>query len=261
MTTPTSLRVYAHQVAVYRRSYRGSVSSSFLFPVLYLSAMGLGLGSYVDRNGAGGVESLGGLTYLAFLAPGLLAATAMQTAAGECTWPVMGAIKWDRTYDAMLFTPLGIRDLVLGHFAWVATRLTMVCAIFLLVMTAFGAATWPAAILAVPAGLLTGMAFAALITPYAASRENDAGFNALFRFGIMPMFLFSGTFFPVSQLPDAIRPLAYLTPLYHGVELCRELALGRVVWPDAAVHAGYLILLVAIGMVLSFVVYRRRLLR
>ena len=260
MATPAALRVYEHQAMVYRRTYRGSVIWSFMNPVLYLAAMGVGLGTYVDRGGAG-AASLGGLSYLAFLAPGLLAATAMQAAAAECTWSVMGAIKWDKTYDAMLFTPIRTRDLVAGHLAWVLTRLVMITVVFLGVMTVFGAAVWPSAILAIPAGVLTGFAFATLITAFAATQENDQGFNGLFRFGIAPLFLFSGTFFPVTQLPELIRPIAYATPLYHGVELCRALALGQATAGDVLVHGGYLAVVTAIGLALCLVVYRRRLLK
>jgi lipooligosaccharide transport system permease protein len=260
MTTPRALRVYEHQAWVYRRTFRGSLMSSFLNPVLYLAAMGVGLGAYVDRNGAGGVAALGGLPYLVFLAPGLLAAAAMQTAAGETTWAVMGAIKWDKTYHAMLATPLEVRDLLLGHLGWVTTRLAMVCGVFLLVMGLYGAAVWPSALLVIPAGVLTGLAFAAPITAYAATLENDAGFNALFRFGVVPLFLFSGTFFPVEQLPVILRPLAYATPLYHGVELCRSLALGRVDPGPDLVHAAYLVALAGLGTWLAYRTFRRRLL-
>lgn len=259
MATPMSLRVYEHQAWVYRRTFRGSLFSSFLNPILYLAAMGIGLGTYVNRSGGPAATALGGLSYLVFLAPGLLAATAMQTAAGETTWAVMGAIRWNKTYDAMLATPLRVRDLLAGHLAWVTTRLLMVCTVFLLVMTLFGAAVWPTALLAVPAGVLTGLAFATPITAFSASQENDAGFNALFRFGLMPLFLFSGTFFPVAQLPDLIRPLAYLTPLYHGVELCRSLALGRFELLPVTVHVGYLVALALAGTWLAARAYHRRL--
>jgi len=260
MSTPAALRVYEHHAMVYRRTYQGSMISSFLNPVLYLSAMGLGLGTYVGRSGTA-AASLGGLSYLVFLAPGLLAAVAMQQAAGESMWAVMGAIKWNKTYDAMLFTPIRIRDILAGHLAWVTTRLISVTGVFLLVMTAFGAAVWPSAILAVPAGVLTGLAFAALITAYSASQDNDDGFNALNRFVLVPMFLFSGTFFPVSQLPELIRPIAYLTPLYHGVELCRSLALGRIDPGPVFVHVVYLAALVLVGTVLAYRAFLRKLAR
>ncbi|MGH2467422.1 MAG: ABC transporter permease [Candidatus Limnocylindrales bacterium] len=258
MTAPPALRVYEHQALVYRRTFRGSIASSFLNPVLYLAAMGVGLGSYVDRSGNAST-ALAGLSYLTFLAPGLLAAMAMQTAAGESTWAVLGAIKWQKTYLAMLATPIGVRDLVLGHLSWVATRLLIVTAIFLAVMVAFGATRGPEAILAIPAAMLTGLAFAAPISAFAATQENDAGFNAVFRFGVIPLFLFSGTFFPISQLPAFLQPLAWITPLWHGVELCRGLALATIDPLGLAVHAGYLLGVAGLGIAAALWAYRRRL--
>lgn len=258
MATPSALRVYEHQALVYRRTWHGSIFSSFLNPVLYLAAMGVGLGSYVDRSG-GASPALGGASYLVFLAPGLLAAAAMQTAAGESTWAVMGAIKWDRTYHAMLATPIAIPDLVVGHLSWVATRLLIVATVFLGVMAVFGATRSPAAFLAIPAAVLTGLAFAAPITAFAATQENDSGFNAVFRFGVIPLFLFSGTFFPVSQLPAIVQPIAWATPLWHGVELCRSLALGTGEPLVLGGHAAYLAVLAGIGVGLALLTYRRRL--
>lgn len=258
MSASPALRVYEHQALVYRRTFRGSIASSFLNPVLYLTAMGIGLGSYVDKGG-GSSSALGGLSYLAFLAPGLLAAVAMQTAAGESTWAVLGAIKWQKTYLAMLATPIGVRDLVAGHLSWVTTRLLIVTAIFLAVMVVFGATRGPEAVLAIPAAILTGLAFAAPISAFAATQENDAGFNAVFRFGVIPLFLFSGTFFPISQLPGFLQPIAWVTPLWHGVELCRGLALGTIDPLGLAVHVGYLVLTVVLGAAACLWTYRRRL--
>ena len=129
-------------------------------------------------------------------------------AAMESTWPVMAAVKWLKTYDAMLATPLRVRDVLVGHLTWIALRVLMTCAVFLAVMAAFGAVKSPEAVLLLPVGVLTGLAFAAPIAAYAVTLERDSGLSALFRFGIIPMFLFSGTFFPVSQLPAAVRPVA-----------------------------------------------------
>ena len=127
MATPLPLRVFESEARVYRRTWRGSVISSFLNPILYLAAMGVGLGSLVDQNLPGGVE---GVSYLTFLAPGLLVANAMQTGAGEGAWKVMAGIKWQRHYEAILSTPVAVRDLVAGHLTWVAVRLLMVASIF-----------------------------------------------------------------------------------------------------------------------------------
>src|SRR5256714_11870279 len=128
----------------YKRTWRGSAVSSVLQPVLFLAAMGLGLGSL--GNGAQpGRPALGGVTYLVFLAPALLAAAAMQTAAMESTWPVMAAVKWLKTYDAMLATPLRVRDVLVGHLTWIALRVLMTCSVFLVGMTLFRATKSPEA--------------------------------------------------------------------------------------------------------------------
>jgi lipooligosaccharide transport system permease protein len=258
MSTPLPLRSFAYWASQYKRTWRGSLTSSFLTPVLFLAAMGVGLGSLVSRN-ASASSRLGGVSYLAFIAPGLLAATAMQVAAQESTYPVMGAIKWIRTYHAMLATPLRVIDVLVGHLAWMAVRLLLVSTIFVAVMSAFGAATSPTVVLAIPAAVLTGMAFAAPIAAFAATRDNDAAFSAMFRFLVIPMFLFSGTFFPVSQLPALLQPVAYLTPLWHGVDLCRSLAFGHVPPGRTVLHVAYLSAWVVAGVLAGTVTFRRRL--
>ncbi|CAN5848810.1 ABC transporter permease [soil metagenome] len=256
MSVSPAVRIFEHQALVYRRVWRGTLFLSFVTPVLFLAAMGLGLGSIVDANNPGGI---GGVSYLAFLAPGLLLATAMQTAAFESTWPVMAGIVWLRTYEAMLATPASVRDIILGHLAWVTVRLTMVAGVFIGVMFAFGAVTSPLAVLAIFPAVLTGLAFAAPITAFAATQKNDSGFNVLFRFGITPLFIFSGTFFPITQLPDIVQPIAYLTPLYHGVALARDLALGTFEPVSAAIHVAVLVGFVVVGYLAAIWTFRRRL--
>jgi lipooligosaccharide transport system permease protein len=258
VTTPAAVRSFEYWAYQYKRTWRGSLASSFLNPVLFLAAMGLGLGSLVDKSGRSTVP-LGGVSYLAFLAPGLLAAATMQTAANEASYPVMGAIKWIRTYHGMLATPLGVVDVLVGHLLWMTFRVLSTATIFLLVMTAFGATSSWLAVLVIPAGVLTGMAFAAPIAALAASQDNDQSFAALFRFVIIPMFLFSGTFFPVSQLPRGLQIVAYLTPLWHGVDLCRSLALGRAQLGMTALHVVYLAGWVVAGVAVAAATYRRRL--
>src|SRR5437868_12974392 len=156
MSSPAvrSLQSWAYR---YKRTWRGSAVSSILQPVLFLAAMGLGLGSLVNR---GHTSSLGGVTYLVFLAPALLAAAAMQTAAMESSWPVMAAVKWLKTYDAMLATPLRVRDVLAGHLTWITARIAMGAAVFTVVMAAFGAVKSPEGVLLLPAAVLTGLAFA-----------------------------------------------------------------------------------------------------
>jgi lipooligosaccharide transport system permease protein len=243
-----SLRVVEYHWLVYRHAWRGGVVETFLAPVFYLLAMGVGLGAFIDRGGAG---SAAGVTYLAFLAPGLMAAQAMQTAASESTFPIMAGIVWDKTFLAMLATPLSVRDILVGHLLWVVVRLLMVAFAFFVVMIVFGALLSPTAVLAIPVAVLVGLAFACPITAFAARQRNDSGFNVLFRFVITPLFLFSGTFFPVDRLPPVLRAVAFLTPLYHGVALTRALTLGRIEPLSAAVNVVVLAAFAVVGTALA----------
>jgi len=249
--------VYEHQFLLYRRTWRGSIINSFFSPVLFLLAMGVGLGSFVDRSGG---DALGGVSYLAFLAPGLLASTVMQTASFESTFPIMAGFVWIKRYHAMHATPIEPTEIALGQLAWSATRITLVGSIFVLVMGLFGAVASPLVLLAIPVATLTGLAFAGPITAYAATQKTMTSFNYIFRFGITPLFLFSGTFFPVEQLPLFLQPVAWLTPLYHGVALSRSLALGTAGAEPvvALVHLGVLLLFIGGGLVATLVVFNRR---
>jgi lipooligosaccharide transport system permease protein len=255
-------RVVELRAMQYRRTFRASIFTSFLSPVLFLAAMGIGLGGYVDRSSTA-TAALGGLTYLQFLAPGLLAATAMQSAAFEGTFPIMAGLEWQKVFHAMYATPISPRDIVLGNLTWMAFRLTSIAAIFTIVMTLFGAAASPLILLAIPAAVLTGMAFAAPIAAFSATQRTPEKFNALFRFGITPLFLFSGTFFPISNLPPLLQPLAWLSPLWHGVELSRALALGTISQEPvlAVIHVAVLVALVALGSWWAFRTVEARLVR
>jgi lipooligosaccharide transport system permease protein len=249
MSTPFALRYFEAQARVYRHTWRGTVISSFANPVMFLAAMGLGLGALVDENaGRGAIE---GVTYLQFLAPGLMAATTMQAAAGDSAWPVMGGIKWSKTYMAALATPVRVADLVVGHLSFVAVRMAFVTTVFVVISALFGAMPLGWGMLATLPAILTGLAFSAPVFAYTASVERDTGLSNLFRFGIVPMFLFSGTFFPISQLPGWLQPVAAITPLWHGVELTRAAALQAAPQLPAAAHAAYLVLLAAGGTILA----------
>jgi lipooligosaccharide transport system permease protein len=240
----------------YRRTWRGSIYTSVASPVLYLGAMGLGLGTLVDQHGT---ARLGGVSYLAFLAPGLLAATSMQSAMNESTFPVMAAVKWLKTYQAAVATPLRPRDLFRGHLLFTALRTLMNSVIFLGVMAAFGAVRSAWVIAALPVCVLTGLAFATPIEAWAITRNKDTSFSLLIRFGMIPLFLFSGTFFPVTQLPGWLQPVAYATPLWHGVALCRSLSLGTATLGASLGHVAYLVALAVAGLLAGQHFYRRRL--
>jgi lipooligosaccharide transport system permease protein len=240
----------------YRRTWRGSAVSTLLTPLLYLGAMGLGLGTLVNKHGT---AHLGGVSYLVFLAPGLLAAQAMGTGMGESTYPVYGSVKWNKTYQAAVSAPLRPADLFHGHLMFVALKLTMTSGVFLAVAAAFGALTSPLAIAALPVAVLTGLAFTAPVEAWTVTRSRDTSLAVIYRFGLIPLFLFSGTFFPVTQLPAWIRPVAYVTPLWHGVALCRALCLGTATLPGALLHTGYLAAVLAAGIWAGNRTYRRRL--
>jgi len=248
------LRAYEYWLRSYRRTWRGSVISSLVNPVLYLTALGVGLGSVMKRNG----NALG-VPYVDYVAPGMLGATCMQIASFESAYPIMAAIRWTRQFHAMLATPLRIRDVIVGHQLYVASRVAFVSAVYLGIIAAFGAVRSPMAIAAWPVAIILGLAFSAPVSAMAAWLQKDEGFNALFRFGVTPMFLFSGTFFPVTQLPHGFREIAYATPLWHAVDLMRHLTLGTAtLWP-ALGHVAYLLAWFAAGMLLARRTYTNRL--
>lgn len=259
MAIPPALRASAYFAHAYRRTWRASVASTFINPVLYLLAMGVGLGSFVNKGGH--TSSLGQLSYLHFVAPALAATAAATTATNESMYPVLGAIRWQRSYHAMLATPLGIRDVVAGHMTWMAMRIAMATGSYLVVMAAFGTTLswWSVAVL--PVGVLTGMAFAAPLAAFAVRQESDNAFPLIFRLGLVPLFLFSGVFFPISQLPAALRPIAYITPLWHGVDLSRRLTLGTAGAGSAALHVAFLAAMCGAGLAAGFRNYRLRLLQ
>jgi len=241
----------------YRRTWRGTWAPTVLTPLGFLAAMGLGLGSIVDEGAR--AQTLGGVSYLDFIAPGLMAASVMQQAAFESSYPVLGAIKWAKQYHAQLAAPLRVRDVLAGHVIWVTLRLGISAAVFLVIMALFGTLHSPWAVLCIPAAVLTGAAWVPGMFGYAATLETDSGFALVFRFLVMPMFLFSGTFFPISQLPDWLEWVAVLTPLWHGVELCRDLALGTPELLPSVGHVAYLCLWVAVGFWWALRTFTRRL--
>ena len=241
---PASWRpVFGSWFTAYKRTWRGSIFGRFLSPLMFLLSLGLGLGSLVDKS-AGGVD---GVPYLQFVVPGIVAAQSMWVAMGESTYPVMGAIRWNAKYHAMLATPVAIDDVLLGHLIYVAMQITGATAIFIGVAALFGSFSSWWVLLALPVTVLTGMAFTVPIFAFSAKQETDSGFNILFRFIMTPLFLFSGIFFPVSQLPAFLRPIAWVMPLWHGVQVDRSLALGTPDFAAIAGHTVYLLVVIVVG--------------
>ncbi|MFA9444859.1 ABC transporter permease [Egicoccus sp. AB-alg6-2] len=256
MARAVTLRVVEGHARHYRHTWRGTTFSTIVTPVLFLSAMGLGLGGLVD---AGRAEALGGVDYLTWLAPGLLAGAAMQNGAGDGTFPVIAGIKWLKTYEAALSTPVRPADLALGNLLWATARASIAAVVYVMVASAFGAMTPGRGLLAAVPAVATAAGFCAVISAFTAQLRTDQGLAAIQRFLVMPLFLFAGTFFPVSQLPDHVEWLAWFVPLWHGVELARALALGTSPAGPWVLHVGVVAGFLAIGVLLSVASFQRRL--
>jgi lipooligosaccharide transport system permease protein len=240
---PGVLRVVEREARIFRHLWRGPVVLSVITPLMFLVAMGIGLGELVQDPG----RDLGGLDYLEFVAPGLMAASAMQVAAGESLWPVMGGKKWMGTYHAMVATPLRASDVFGGLVVWNSVRTAMSATVFLLVATLLGAVTSWWAPLAVPAAVLCAAAFSSLLAAHSIGQDSDATFPLIMRIGVVPLFLFSGTFFPVDQLPEWMQPIAVLSPLWHSVELARGATTGLIQLDTALFHVAALCGFITIG--------------
>jgi lipooligosaccharide transport system permease protein len=229
----------------YRRAWLSFVSG-FLEPVFYLLALGHGLGSMVGAlPGPGGAP----ISYSAFIAPGLLAASAMNGAVFDSTFNVFYKLRYAKLYDAMLATPLGPVDIALGEIGWALLRGGLYALGFVAVMTGFGLLALPWALLALPAELLVSFAFGAVGMAATSFMRSWQDFE-LIQLVIMPMFLFSTTFFPLSVYPAHLRWVVECLPLYHGVELMRGFTSG-VVGPGLLGHAAYFVVMAALGAVLA----------
>lgn len=239
----------------YRRNWRATVVSSVGQPVLFLLALGFGLGSQVRPTAA-----TGGLEYVVYLAPALLVATSVQIAAFESTYPILSAFKWRQTYFGIAASPITPAQIFAGHMVWVGLRLAVSGAAYLVVAAMLGALTGFGVLGSLAVAVLTGLSFAAPIAAYSATLHTEGQqFNALFRFVVMPMTLFAGTFFPVEQLPMWVRPLAWATPLWHGTELSRGAAFGDLPLLAAAGHVACLLALLAAGSWFGVRTFTRRL--
>ena len=243
MTTAPVFRVVEREARVWLRLWHGLAFSMFVQPALYLAAMGLGLGQLVDAHSG----TVAGLPYLDFVAPGLLVASSMQLAAGEGMWPVLAGVKWIRFFHGVVATPIRPGEVYIGHIVWVSIRTMLSASAFLIVAAVLGAIESPWGVLAIPAAALTGAAFMAPISAFSVTQDSDVSFPMMMRLGVLPLFLFSGTFFPISQLPRGLEVLAVFSPLWHGVELARAATTGTFDGPAILFHIAFLSACVAIG--------------
>ena len=239
MALPAALRVANRDFVIYRRIWRENVIGAFVQPILFLLGVGLGIGSLVD-DGANSAELLDGVSYFAFYASALLATTAMFNAGQEALWPTADGFQWSNAYRAVMATPLTPRDLAGGFAVRFAGR-TLVTAVGVGAVLALFDDTRGWGILpAIPVAILCGLAFAMPIATWTASRTGDSSFPAIVRFVLTPMFLFGGAFYPIEQLPTAGQVVAWITPLWHAIELCRGLILGGLEGGDV-VHLAVLL--------------------
>ncbi|GAA3703080.1 ABC transporter permease [Arthrobacter ginkgonis] len=241
------------------RGYLGVIIAySIGNPLMYLFAMGVGLASLVDSNS--GAEAFGGVTYLQFIVPALLVSAAVMAASEEFSYPVVSGFKWRRTYYGPLASPISPQQICQGHALAVAVRLLAQSVAYQAIVIAFGATGawgWASSLVA----MLAGLAFGLPMMAYSASIREDRGQFALVqRFVVMPLFLFSGTFFPLSTLPWFLQWIGWISPVWHGSELARVLGYGQAEpWWLSVVHLAFLLLLAGGGLAAARRVYVRRL--
>jgi lipooligosaccharide transport system permease protein len=249
-------RVFLYWLALYRRTWRGTIVISVVNPLLFLLGIGVGLGHLVDQNES---STLTGVSYLAFFAPGLLAASAMQTGFIEGGGRVASAAGWQGSYRTAAATPLEPGEIMFGHLLFVLFRLCTSSAAFVAVMAAFGVASGWWVLATLPAAVVTGLAFAAPAAAWAVGLRSAAKVTTAYRFVLMPMYMFSGTFFALNQLPHGLRLVASALPLAQGVALCRSLSLGTATTVEVVARTVYLLLFVVAGLAVGRVAYNRSL--
>ena len=258
MASPTALRVAYRDLLIYKRIWKENFLASFLQPMMFLLGIGIGVGALVDR-GPRSAELLDGVSYFGFYASALMATMAMFSASQEAMWPTMDGFQWSYAYKAMVSTPLAPRDVAAGLIVHYAAR-TLVGGVGVAIVLAFfdETRTW-GLLAAIPVSVLTGLAFAVPILAWTSTRTSDQSFSAIMRFGIQPMFLFGGAFYPIEQLPDWLEPVAWVTPLWHGIELSRAAILGGASEGKVLMHLGVLLVIIVGAWLVCTVTFRRRL--
>lgn len=252
-----------------RRYIKVSLLAQLVAPVMYLLALGLGLGGVVNSHG--GSADLG-TSYLTYIGPALIAATALQVGVSDATYPILhGGFRYQRIYYGMNSTPVTAAQIARTVLAWISYKAAGAALIYLIIVACFGGLRSIGALLCVPVAALGAVALAMPIAAYSATVENEgSSFNVIFRFIVMPMFLFSGTFYPISSLPGWVQGLAWLSPLWHATELSRWVALGplhlrsgvgSLSLQSALVHLAFLVVPAVVGAVLTVRKFQLRLAR
>lgn len=231
-----------HQGRRFRTTLRPTIVNGLLAPVLFLFTVGFGLGSQIDDPAA-----LGTSDYQSFVGPGVLATIAVMQASSQSLWPTLGAIKWEGTYQTALTTPLTAAELATGHIMWIATRVLVGAIMYVSVLALFGIATEWTTLLAPIVAALTAASFAAPISAWVATKDDDYAFSVVQRVAITPVFLFSGAFFPLDQIPAVVAWIVRVLPAWHGVQVCRGLIIGGLDTLAMLGHLGWILVWIFCG--------------
>jgi len=237
MNVKRAFRVWQRHLTVYTKLYKSSIALNFVEPILYLTALGLGLGAFV--------KEIEGVPYIKFIAPGIIASSSMFAPIYECTYGTYIRMTYQKTFDAILATPVNLGDLVAGELMWGATKSLLYGTIIIIVISLFGLVDSPLIIFVIPILFISGLIFAEISLIFVAIIPGIDFFNYFYTLLMTPMFLFSGIFFPLDNLPPLVLKIAFFTPLYHLVNICRGLASGKfavLAW-DMVWIAGVAILL------------------
>lgn len=225
MNLKRAFRVWQRNFKVYTKLYKSSIAFNFLEPIFYLVAMGFGLGAFL--------KEINGMPYINFIAPGLIASSSMFAAASECTYGTYVRMTYQRTFNAILSTPVSINDLVAGELLWGATKSIFYSTAITIVLSISGLIDSPMIILAIPVIFTCGLIFAETAVITAAVVPGIDSISYFFTLAVTPSFLFSGIFFPLDTLPPIVEKIAFFTPLYHLVNVCRAFSSGSfqtVLW-------------------------------
>jgi lipooligosaccharide transport system permease protein len=244
------LVVLQRNLLVYTKYWRSSMMFNFIEPMLYLAALGVGLGMYIPE--------IEGMSYLEFIAPGLIASSTMWATSFECTYGSFIRLQVQKSYHAIITTPVSLDEVVLGDIAFGAFKSILYGSVMLLVLLLLGLVASPLALLVPLVLLLSGLVFAQLSMIWTSLAPNFEVFAYYFTLVLTPMFLFSGIFFPLENLPLAAQRLAWLTPLFHTVQLCRGLVSGQLP-PAYMAHVLALIIFLLILFLPPLLLMRRRL--
>ena len=250
------MKVWKRNLVVYRRIWKISFITPLLEPLFYILAFGLGFSGLIGQVHYGGGE----LSYTRFIAPALIATAVMSNAFFETTYASFVRMYYQKTFDAILATPLSLEEIIVAEIVWSATKAAAAAGVMLTVLALLGYIHLPQGLLLLPLAFLGGLAFGAIGMFFTGIIPTIDMFNLPIFLFITPMFLFSGTFFPVSNLPQWIRPIAYGFPLYHLTEMARLFGIG-IKETRALTSVGYLIAFFLVFTFLALKVMRRRLIR